>query len=70
MKIAGIILILIGIIDVGGSWLGFDFWGGFVGIELPYLVWYLSGYAELGIGYFLYNLGEDNNELDEEDPDN
>ena len=69
MKIVGIILIIVGIADVGGSFIGFDFWGDFIGIQLPYWIWYLSGYAELGIGFFLFNLGE-NDEQDEEDPDN
>ena len=41
----------------------------FIGIELPYFIWYLSGYAEVGIGYFLFNL-ENNDKQDEEDPDN
>ena len=53
MKIAGIILIIIGVIDVGGSWVGFDFWGGFIGIDLPEIIWWLSGYLELGAGYYL-----------------
>ena len=26
MKIVGIILIIVGVVDVGGSWLGFDLW--------------------------------------------
>ena len=68
MKIVGIILIIVGVIDVGGSWLGFDFWGGFIGIELPEIIWYVSGWVELGLGYFLFNLGSDTKE--EEDPDN
>jgi len=68
MKIAGIILIIFGIVDVGGSWLGFDLWTDFIGIELPYWVWFFSGYVELGLGYFLFNLGGDTEE--EEDPDN
>ena len=70
MKIAGIIFILIGIIDIGGSFIEFDLWGDFFGIDLPYVIWYLTGYAELGIGYFLYSLSENNSETEEEDPDN
>ena len=68
MKIVGIILIIVGVIDVGGSWLGFDFWAEFIGIELPAILWYVSGWVELGLGYFLFNLGSDTKE--EEDPDN
>ncbi len=62
MKMAGIILIVFGVIDFGGSWVGFDLWGGFLGIDLPDLVWQFSAYAEIGIGYFLMQLGEDGGE--------
>ena len=68
MKIVGIILIIIGVVDVGGSFIGFDLWGDFVGINLPWIIWYFSGYAEIGLGFLLFNL--DNNKQDEEDPDN
>jgi uncharacterized membrane protein YphA (DoxX/SURF4 family) len=57
MKIAGLILIVMGIVDFGGSWVGFDLWGGFFGIELPALVWQFSAYVEIAIGYFLLNAG-------------
>jgi len=67
MKIVGIILIIVGVIDVGGSWLGFDLWY-FLGFELPGVIWSFSGYIELGLGYFLFNLDSDTKE--EEDPDN
>ena len=67
MKIVGVIFIVIGVVDVGGSWLGFDFWGEFVGIELPYIIWILSGYAEVGLGFFLFNF---DHVEDEEDSDN
>ena len=58
MKIIGLILIIVGIVDVGGSWLQFDFWGEFIGIELPVFIWYISGYIELGLGFFLFNLDD------------
>ena len=57
MKIAGIILIIIGIIDLGGSFLGFDLWGGFLGIALPDILWKYSAYIEMIAGYGLMNLG-------------
>ena len=57
MQIAGIVLIIMGVIDFGGSWVGFDLWGGFFGIELPALVWQVSAYIEIGIGYFLMQAG-------------
>ena len=67
MKIVGIILIIVGVVDVGGSWLGFDLWY-FLGFDLPWIIWNFSGYIELGLGYFLFNLGSDTIEV--EDPDN
>jgi len=66
MKIAGIILIIIGLIDAVGSWVGFDFWGGFIGIELPEIIWQFTGYLEIGAGYFLYNLDQGAEEDDTE----
>ena len=56
MKIAGIILIVIGFIDFGGTWIGFDLWGGFFGVDLPELVWTFTAYAEGAAGYFLMTL--------------
>lgn len=57
MKILGIILIAIGLIDLGGSYAGFDLWGGFLGIELPDLLWKISSYIELIAGYLLFKMG-------------
>ena len=57
MKIAGIILIAIGLIDLIGSYMGFDLWGGFIGVELPELLWKYSSYIEIIIGYGLFSLG-------------
>ena len=68
MKIVGIILIIVGVVDVGGSWLGFDLWRSILGFDLPWIIWFFSGWVELGLGYFLFNLGSDTKE--EEDPDN
>ena len=67
MKIVGIILIIVGVVDVGGSWLGFDLWY-FLGFDLPWIIWNFSGYIELGLGYFLFKLGSHTIEV--EDPDN
>ena len=59
MTIAGIILIVFGVIDFGGSWFGFDLWGGFLGVDLPDLVWQFSAYAEIALGYFLMQMSSD-----------
>ena len=55
MKIAGIILVIIGLVDLVGSYTGFDLWGGFLGLQLPDLLWKYSAYIELIAGYLLFN---------------
>jgi hypothetical protein len=65
VKILGILLIVIGLIDFGGSYAGFDLWGGFLGIQLPELLWKFSAYIEMIIGYFLFNLGSKSDEGEE-----
>jgi hypothetical protein len=57
MKIIGVIIILFGLVDLVGSYIGFDLWGGFLGIQLPEVIWNYTSIAELIIGYLLYNLG-------------
>ena len=59
MKIAGIIFIVIGIIDVGGSWLDFDLWGTLGILDQTSFLWFWTGYIELGIGFGLYNYGKE-----------
>jgi len=62
MKVVGVIFIIFGLIDAGGSWLGFDLWYSIIGFDLPGILWYASGFIELGIGYFLLNLGNESDE--------
>ena len=57
MKIAGILIIAIGLIDLLGSYAGFDLWGGFFGVQLPELLWKFSSYIEIALGYGLFKLG-------------
>ncbi len=57
MKILGIIIIAFGVVDLVGSYMDFDLWGGFLGIQLPEVIWSYSSYAEMLIGYVLFNLG-------------
>ena len=54
MKIAGIILIALGLLDLLGSYADFDLWGGLLGIQLPDLLWQYSAYLELLAGYLLF----------------
>ena len=63
MKIIGGILIAFGLVDVIGSFVGIDVWGEWIGVDLPYVIWYVSGYVETGVGYFIYNLGSENAEI-------
>jgi hypothetical protein len=56
MKIAGIILIAIALVDFIGSYTGFDLWGT-LGIPLPELVWTYSAYIVGLAGYALFKLG-------------
>ncbi len=57
MKIIGIILIAIGLIDFGGSYMGFDLWNDFIKVELPEMVWRYTSYIELIVGFLLFNSG-------------
>ena len=50
MKIIGGILIAFGLVDR-------------IGVDLPEFIWYISGYVETGVGYFIYNLGSKNAEI-------
>jgi len=58
MKIIGMLLITIGVVDFAGSYMEFDLWGGFLGVQLPDLLWKFSPYIEMGLGYFIMNLGD------------
>jgi len=58
MKFIGILLITIGVVDFAGSYMEFDLWGGFLGVQLPDLLWKFSPYIEMGLGYFIMNLGD------------
>ena len=56
MKIAGIIILIFGIVDFAGSYAEFDLWG-VIGVQLPDLVWTYSAYIEMALGYFVLSLG-------------
>ena len=66
MKYIGAFLIMFGIVDFAGSWVGFDLWGGFLGIQLPDIVWQFSAYAELAIGYVLWQMGSKSDKLEDQ----
>ena len=58
MKILGLLLIVFGVVDLAGSYAEFDLWGGVIGIQLPEVIWKYSSFIEMGLGYFLFNLGK------------
>jgi hypothetical protein len=41
---------LFGVVDLVGSFAGFDLWGT-LGIQLPEMIWKYSSYIEIAIGY-------------------
>jgi len=65
LKIIGALLFIVGIVDVGGSFMDFDLWGT-IGIQLPDVLWKYSGYIELILGGFLFNLGSGDKEEEAE----
>jgi hypothetical protein len=58
MKILGVIIIVFGLIDLIGSYTGFDLWGGFLHVSLPEMLWKISSFLEIGLGYFIMSFGE------------
>jgi len=52
--LGGLFFLIFGLVDVIGSYSGFDLWGA-MGIELPIIIWMLTGYIELGIAFILFN---------------
>ncbi len=54
MKILGVILILFGIADLIGRFMGVDVWEAYIGLELPSALSRFSAYIEIAIGYFLF----------------
>ncbi len=65
MKIIGGLLIAFGLVDMIGSFTGLDVWGEWVRVDLPEAIWRFTAYIELGIGFYLFNLGSN----DAENPD-
>ncbi len=61
LKIIGILLIVMGAVDLIGSYAGFDLWGR-LGVTLPDLLWKYSSYIEIGLGLLLFNIGNANKE--------
>ncbi len=68
MVIFGIILVLLGITDVGMTYLGTDIWSQWFGIQVPEDIWPYTAYIAMGAGYVLISFGrkgDDDTETDE-----
>lgn len=52
----GAVLVIIGLVDLIGSFAEFDLWGE-LGVQLPEVIWRFSAYIEIGVGYLLFKLG-------------
>jgi len=59
LKILGYILIVVAIVDFGGSWVGFDFWLEVFGINLTGFLYQISAFVVGGIGYALVAVGSE-----------
>jgi hypothetical protein len=55
LKILGFALIGFGLVDLVGSFTGFDLWGDFLKISLPDIIWTYSAYIEMILGYALFH---------------
>ena len=64
LKIVGAILVIFGLVDLIGSFAGFDLWGT-LGIALPDIIWSFSAYIEIALGAFLFKLGSADGEASE-----
>ena len=64
MKILGYILIVVGLVDFGGSYFGFDFWLEVFGINLTGILYSISPLIVGGIGYALVGAGSGMNAED------
>ena len=56
MKIAGILLIILGIADFGLSWIGIDLYGE-IGIQLSSTIYPYTPFIASGIGYAILSAG-------------
>jgi len=66
VKILGIIIILFGVVDLVGSYAGFDVWTDYIGVTLPEILWKFSSYIEIAIGYFIMTMGSAGKEVEAE----
>jgi hypothetical protein len=57
MAIIGIVLIVFGVVDLVGSFAGFDVWGDWIGVNLPEIIWRFTAWVEIGLGYVLFKAG-------------
>ena len=65
MMVVGGILVAFGLVDLIGSFTGFDVWAQ-MGVQLPEVLWNFSAYIELAGGFYLFKAGRPQ-ELEEEE---
>ena len=65
VKIIGAVIFIFGLVDFGGSYMDFDLWGK-TGIQLPDIIWKYSSYIEMALGAFLFSMGSDDEEPEED----
>ncbi|WMS89035.1 hypothetical protein [Pleionea litopenaei] len=63
--ILGAILFIFGAVDLVGSFMEFDLWGQYVGVNLPDLLWKYSAYIEMLIGYLMFKAGMSSDNAEE-----
>ncbi len=57
MIIVGGLIFLFGLVDLIGSFAGFDLWGQWIGVDLPEVIWRVTAWIEMGLGAILFKLG-------------
>ena len=57
-KIIGGVFIAFGAVDLLGSFLGWDVWGQWIGVQLPEALWRFTAWIEMGIGVLIMRLGQ------------
>ena len=55
--IIGWFFVLLGVVDLVGSYSGYDVWGDWIGVVLPEFIWRWTAWLELGLGWFLIKAG-------------
>ena len=55
MMFFGFFFLIVGAIDIIGSYNDFDLWGDFLGFDLPLWLWMITGYIEISLGFICFS---------------